>query len=150
MDLVGRKLGLRGGAVFADLLGRVRATATTLESAGPSGSAIATRLVEAAAEVEDSGGWLAEHGMANVNDALAGATPFLTMCSRLVGGWLLGVEALAAHKLNEAGNGDEAFNTTKIATARYFADNVLATVKGLGDGVRSGVDVLFAVPVDQY
>ena len=100
--------------------------------------------------MEDAGSWLAEHGMANVDDALAGATPFLTMCSRLVGGWLLGVEALAAHRLNEAGDGDEAFNTTKISTAQFFADNVLATVKGLGDSVRSGADALFAVPVDQY
>ena len=63
---------------------------------------------------------------------------------------LTGVEALAAHTMTEAGDGDAAFNAAKVATARFFADNVLATVKGLGDSVRSGVDVLFAVPVDQF
>ena len=150
MDLVGRKLPLRGGALFAELLGRIRATATALESTGAEGAAIAARLVEAVAEVEAAAGWLAEHGTVNINDALAGATPFLTMCSRLVGGWLLGVEALAAHGLNEAGRGDAAFNRAKIATAHFFADNVLSTVRGLGGSVTSGADQLFAVPVDQY
>jgi alkylation response protein AidB-like acyl-CoA dehydrogenase len=150
MDLVGRKLGLRGGAVFGDLLARIRATAHDLEAIGGQAAAIAARLVEAAGEVEGAAGWLAEHGLSDVDDALAGATPFLTMCSRLVGGWLLGVEALAAHTMSEAGDGDAAFNAAKVATARFFADNVLATVKGLGDSVRTGVDVLFAVPVDQF
>ncbi len=149
MDLVGRKLGLDGGAVFADLLGRVRATATALEDGDDRLAAISTRLVEAADVVERAAGWLAANGLADVNDALTGATPFLTMCSRLVGGWLLGAEAVAASERIASGTGDQAFNEAKVATAQFFADNVLSTVGGLEGSVRSGAAGLFAVPVDQ-
>ncbi|HET8896533.1 MAG TPA: acyl-CoA dehydrogenase [Protaetiibacter sp.] len=149
MDLVGRKLGLDGGAVFADLVTRIRATVDALDVQGGPHAVIAVRLREATDEIESAATWLAEHGLADVNDALTGATPFLTMCSRTVGGWLLGVEALAAARLDADGSGDAAFNAAKIATAQFFADHVLATVGGLGAGVRSGAEGLFAVPVDQ-
>ncbi len=149
IDLVGRKLGLRGGAVFAELLGRIRATCEDLDAADWGGP-IAGHLRAAADEVEQCAGWLAEHGLADVNDALTGATPFQTMCSRLVGGWLLGVEALAARRLQDSGEGDATFNAAKVATARFFADHVVATVPGLGPAVRTGADNLFAVPVAAY
>jgi alkylation response protein AidB-like acyl-CoA dehydrogenase len=150
IDLVGRKLGLREGAVFADLLARIRTTCEDLDGTGDTLAAVAARLRAATDEVESAAGWLASRGTSNFDDVLTGATPFLTMCSRLVGGWLLGVEALAAHRLSAAGEGDAGFNDAKMATARFFADNVVATVAGLGASVRTGAEELFAVPVDAY
>ncbi|HET8929044.1 MAG TPA: acyl-CoA dehydrogenase [Acidimicrobiales bacterium] len=150
LDLVGRKLGLRGGAVFGDLLARIRATCAELDEAGEELLAVATRLRDATDEIESAATWLAAQGEESINDALTGASPFLTMCCRVVGGWLLAVEALAAHRLDAAGEGDQAFDAAKVASARFFADNVLPTVSGLGPSVRSGAAGLFAVPVDQF
>ncbi len=150
MDLVGRKLGLRGGAVFASLLGWIQTTANDIAALGDDGEKIAQRLSEAIQATEAAAGWLTEHGMSNVNDALTGATPFLTMCSRLVGGWLLAKEAVAAAHLTEQGAGDASFHAAKMATARFFADNILSSVPGLVASVQSGASGLFAVPVDAY
>lgn len=150
MDLVGRKLGLRGGAVFGDLIDDIENTCAQAEAVGGDLAAIAARLRTAAAEVTACVGWFAEHGAVDPNEVLAGATPFLTMCSRLVGGWLLAVEALAAGRLADEGAGDPDFNAAKIATARFFADNVVSTVPGLTASVQSGVGTLFAVPEAAY
>jgi hypothetical protein len=150
IDLVGRKLGLRDGAVFGDLLARIRATCAELEQAGERLAAVSKRLSDATDELAAAAEWLAARRASSFDDVLAGASPFLAMCSRVVGGWLLAVAALAAHRLDEAGEGDAAFNAAKVASARFFADNVLATVTGLGPSVRSGATGLFAIPVDQY
>ncbi len=150
IDLVGRKLGLRDGAVFGDLLARIRATCAELEQAGERLAAVSKRLSDATDELAAAAEWLAARRASSFDDVLAGASPFLAMCSRVAGGWLLAVAALAAHRLDEAGEGDAAFNAAKVASARFFADNVLATVTGLGPAVRSGASGLFAIPVEQY
>ncbi len=150
IDLVGRKLGLRSGAVFADLLSRIRATAGELDGRGDDAVVIAGRLRDAADAAEDAAQWLTEHRGCDFNDVLTGATPFLKMCSRLVGGWMLGMEALAVSRLAADGDGDVTFCAAKTATARFFADNVLTTVPGLGAAVRTGASGLFAVPVEAY
>ena len=97
--------------------------------------------IEAVAEVEAAAGWLAEHGTVNINDALAGASPFLTMCSRLVGGWLLGVEALAAHDAMVMSHG--AINTVAASLFKIAND-----IRFLGSGPRSGLGEL-ALPENE-
>ena len=106
MDLVGRKLPMRGGAVVADLVTRMRATADQL-SAGPEAlQPIGARLTEAVAVFEEAAQWLGAQLGADVRDALGGATPFLRLASQTVGGWLLGDAALAAQRELDAGRGD--------------------------------------------
>ncbi|MBS1848941.1 MAG: acyl-CoA dehydrogenase [Actinobacteria bacterium] len=150
IDLVLRKLPVRGGAVFERLVTAVRSTVDALSASGDDGAAIAARLAEATDAVEADARWLAEQASRDVNGALTGASPFLVMCVRLVSGWLLAVEALAAQRLIDAGEGDEAFNTAKVATAVFHAENVVATVPGLSPAVRTGSQRLFAVAADAY
>src|SRR5690606_21188034 len=68
-DLVGRKLGLDGGAAFDILLADIRE-----EAADPRIIALADAVEVAAATYRQSG----------PDDRLAGSYPFLTMCSVLV------------------------------------------------------------------
>jgi len=73
-DLVQRKLGLSGGAAFDALIADVRAEAAD------------ERLVALTDAVEICAATFRE---ADVDDRLAGSYPFLTMCSVMVGGWLV-------------------------------------------------------------
>lgn len=150
IDLVTRKIGLGDGAVFGDLVARMRTTVAELSGHGEAAEVIARRLGEAIDAAVEAARWLANATTADVDDALTGASPFLTMCVRTVSGWLLGVEALAALRLEADGRGDTAFGAAKVATARFHADDVLATVPGLVAAVTSGAAGLFVVPVESY
>lgn len=172
MDLVGRKLPMRGGGVVRDLLGRMRSTAGELRdeaggdaadgAGGESMTSIGGRLAEAIDAMNEATAWLLEHGAADPNDALAGASPYLRLCAQTVGGWLLARSAQAAVKLlagdsgsrddrdgDDVGGYDRAFLEGKVATARFYADNLLPMAKGLVDPVRAGAAELFAVSPEQ-
>ncbi len=144
MDLVGRKLPMRGGRVVADLMAQMRATARELQGAGEDLAPIGDRLVDGLAVLQQATEWILANGATDPVQALAAATPYLRMCSQVVGGWLLGIEALAATRSAPAG-----FAAAKVATARFFADHVLPTVHGLLPTITAGKDDLFALSADQ-
>jgi butyryl-CoA dehydrogenase len=54
--------------------------------------------------------------------------------------------ALAAEK--KLGSGDKAFYGAKIATARFYADQVLVQAPALRDTVVKGATAVMAVPED--
>ena len=124
-DLVGRKLGLDGGAAFDMLLGDIRA-----ETADP-------RIVALADAVEIAA---ASYRQAGPDDRLAGSYPFLTMCAVLVAGWLLERQA------NVVGNSD--FHAAKRAVAEYFNSVVVPEALGLAAGAEAGAALLYAVPAE--
>ena len=66
----------------------------------------------------------------------------------VVGGWMLGKQALAASKKIATGEGDIAYCKTRIGLARVFARTwVLAQAPGLAQAVTQGaVDLFRATP----
>jgi alkylation response protein AidB-like acyl-CoA dehydrogenase len=145
IDLVLRKVPLRGGGVLADLVGKMRATASELDSAGDLAS-IGVRLTASLGTLDRAVAWLSSNA-ADPEQALAAATPFLRLLSQVVGGWLLGVEALAAARALSGGQpDDEAFLETKVATAKFYADHLLPTVDGLLATITAGKADLFQIP----
>ncbi len=122
-DLVGRKLGLDGGAAFDLLLDDIRA-----EAAGQ-------RIVALADAVEVAA---ASYRQASPDDRLAGSYPFLTMCSVLVAGWLLERQANVV--------GDSELHAAKRAAADYFNSVVVPEALGLAAGAEAGAALLYAVP----
>jgi alkylation response protein AidB-like acyl-CoA dehydrogenase len=144
MDLVGRKLPMRGGAAVEDFLGMISGLDAPLEKAGDDLAAIRTHLAEALVVVAETTKWLMENGMADPRNALAGATPYLRMFSLVTAGWLMARQGLAAKALLEDDPADD-FARAKLVTARFFAEQVLPGVKGLAAPVRAGFDDLYAV-----
>ena len=144
IDLVGRKLPMRGGGVVADLMARMRATAEELRGAGGDLAAIGDGLADGLEVLQQATDWVLTNGSSDPVQALAAATPYLRLFSQVVGGWLLGVEALAATR---SAPGD--FATRKVATARFFADHILPTGHGLLPTITAGKDDLFALTADQ-
>ncbi|MBY8826309.1 acyl-CoA dehydrogenase [Sphingomonas colocasiae] len=125
-DLVGRKLGLGGGAPLAALIADMRAEA---QDAG------LRALID---DVEAVAAHLAGSGP---DDRLAGSYPFLTMLSVAVGGWLMERQGRIAAGVD----GDPAFLAMKRAAADYFVGQVVPEAAGLKASALAGAELLYSV-----
>jgi alkylation response protein AidB-like acyl-CoA dehydrogenase len=150
MDLVGRKLPMSEGAVIADLLADIAGTVSDLASAGGDFESISAGLADALAATEEATTWLMEHGLADPNDAMAGASPYLRMFGQLVGGWLIARLALGAHRRILAGEGDADFLGSKIVAARFYAEQLLPVSRAQLGAVTAGAGDLYAVADDAF
>ena len=142
IDLVGRKLSMRKGDVVRELLLEINETASELHSADLEG--IGRPLEDAVQDMQAATEWLIENGGASTDDGLAGATPYLRMFGTTVGGWLLAKSALQAKKQIDEGNESE-FLHAKLATATFFAEQLLPQVSGLLPAAVSGAHSLYAI-----
>ena len=121
---------------------------TSLARYGDETASIREHFGAALTALADTTSWLFERGLADPRDALAGATPYLRMFGTVVGGWLMGRQALLA--LEALGNeeGDPAVLRARLSTARFYAENILPSAAGLAPAVRSGAAGLFEIPVE--
>jgi acyl-CoA dehydrogenase len=132
IDLVTRKLPLDGGAVVESYLGELRGiveavNATNDPALGWSG----VRLQDAVASLTRATHWMLANTDKSMDEALAGATPYLRLFSIAAGGCLLAQQALAALRLNaDAGS--------RTALARFFAENFAVQAAGLERTVVEG------------
>ncbi|MEN9791971.1 MAG: hypothetical protein RL330_49 [Actinomycetota bacterium] len=132
MDLVGRKIGLRGGAVVAAVLAEVEEAARRAE--GSMELAAAGRTLAAAAESVRRATDLIMARAADPVAVLAGATPYLRMMSVLVaGGYMLDAAMVAADDASL----DAGFREARVATARFFGEQIVPQVLGLEAAVTS-------------
>jgi 3-(methylthio)propanoyl-CoA dehydrogenase len=137
VDLVERKLPMRGGAVVKEFLAGIDALDPDLAAAGPELASMRVSLATAVAALAEATDWIMGHLLTSGDDALAGATPYLTMFGLVAGGWLLARSALAAHRLLPDAS-DKAFLEEKIATARFYAEHLLPQAAGLLAAATSG------------
>ena len=146
MDLVGRKLGLRGGAAITDYLDGIATTAAEASAAGGELAVVGDALAAAVDTLRTTTQWLRTNGAADPNNAMAGATPYLQMTGIVTEAWLLTKAALAAAAL-QAGDGG-GFSTElleqKLVTARFFATQILPQAAGLAPAATAGPADLFA------
>jgi alkylation response protein AidB-like acyl-CoA dehydrogenase len=133
-DLVGRKIGLEGGAVLARLLNEIR------EEAGDEAElmALADGVERAASRLLGAG----------ADDRMAGAYPFLTMLSVLVCGWLLKRQQRMAE--GSAGDASEQFKALKAASARFYLQQIVPEAGGLAAASTAGADFLYSVPAEAF
>ncbi len=131
MDLVGRKLPMQGGQLLQQLLGDVRAFASAHEAHPVLGRDVKP-LARAEAALTGAAmkfmGWFQGGSMALVP---LNANRFLEMMSELVVGWLLLEQASIALKKLEGldeGQPDHAFYQGKVASAQFYARNLLPGV----------------------
>jgi len=146
-DLVGRKIAREGGATAKAWLGHLQAfDAELAKSRNADVQAIRGALAAGAAAVREA----VEHIVANAGKDIlgtfAGAVPFLKLMGVVAGGWQMARAALAAER--NLGSGDRAFLEAKLATARFYADQVLVQAPGLRDTVVKGASAVMAVPED--
>jgi 3-(methylthio)propanoyl-CoA dehydrogenase len=149
-DLLGRKLLRDHGLAARDLIAEMRATAEALATApGEAMAAIRRPLAAGIDALATSADWLVDAGAADPPRALAGAVPFLALMGVVTGGWLMAKGALAARRQMQAGNGEAPFYQAKLVTARFYAEQILATAPSLLPAVTGGSTVM-AFDLEQF
>jgi alkylation response protein AidB-like acyl-CoA dehydrogenase len=152
-DLVGRKTVRDGGATAKAIAGRIEATETELANAAGGGSAAAramlNRLRAARVAFLDVVDYLVAQSKANPAAAYAGSVPYLMLAGNLMAGWQMARALLAAERHLAAGR-DAEFMRAKIATARFYADHVLARVPGLRDSIVEGAEGVTSMPLEAF
>ena len=132
MDLVGRKLGMNGGQNVLNLFADITATIEKLKGVEDLKSS-AAKLAEASGSVAELPLFFIEcfkSGKAAV--PIQNVEPFLAVLGDVVCGWLLLQGAdIALEKLAslDAGDVDVPFYKGKVMSARFFAAEILTTVK---------------------
>jgi 3-(methylsulfanyl)propanoyl-CoA dehydrogenase len=145
MDLVFRKVPMDGGRVVKDLAAEMSALAAEL-TAGTDLVDVGRALGDGVDAFVTAATWLGGRVLDDPNHAAAGAAPFTKLAGTVIGGYFLAVMARRATRLLAAGEGDAAFLTDKIATARYYAHQILPQAAGLLPAATDGADLLYAVP----
>jgi alkylation response protein AidB-like acyl-CoA dehydrogenase len=137
MDLIGRKLLRDEGKAMRALLAEMTASVGELKEA--------RAAIESGIKIlEHATGSVLAGGKRDANQALAVATPYLSVCGTVMAGWLLARSA--AH----ANGTDPAFTQAKQATAAFFAANILPDADAEAALVTGGAASTLAFPVDAF
>ncbi len=149
MDLVGRKLGANGGKGVRAFFELVAADIAKARAAGdPAG--IAEPLEKALGHLQGATMWLAQNGMADPNNAGAGAYAYMNLMGLVTLGWMWLKMATVSAGLKDQAGEDATFHETKIATARFFGIYELGAASAMRRKVEAGADSVMAMPVEAF
>jgi hypothetical protein len=135
LDLVNRKIAMSNGNAVRGYIAELRRTVDAINASNdPAFGFTGTRLAEALDSLERATEWLLGELSKNPDAALAGATPYLRLFGNTAGGCMLASEALAALRPSE---GEPA---SRIAIARFFAENIAVQAPALERSITEGAD----------
>ncbi|MCP1335094.1 acyl-CoA dehydrogenase [Futiania mangrovi] len=140
LDLVARKLPMQMGGVVRAYLEEVVETADALRATNaPHLVTIADRLKTATEQLGRATMWIGQKlASGEIEDALAGATPYQSAFGTVAGGFYLAKGVLAAHKA-----GDESPTAqTALQLARFYAEQELPHTEGYCAAAMSGADLV--------
>jgi len=137
-DLVARKLGRDGGAAMETLLAEVDATIEALGNGSDNAlSLIRFALTTAVAELRQSTAMIVGQLADNRQAAMAAAFDYMMQVGYVMGGWHLARSALVADAKMQAGS-DNPFYAQKLATAAFYAENLLPRAAGYARAIGGG------------
>ena len=145
-DLVGRKMGREEGRTALAVLAEIDALLPRLSASDDANlKAIGDALGAAAAKLRDTVQWVAKTYPANPAAVAAGSVYVLKLMGITLGGWMLARGADIASRQLAKGEGDADFLKSKILTARFFADHVMAQAPSLASATMRGAQSVLAV-----
>jgi acyl-CoA dehydrogenase len=139
-DLIGRKLARDGGRTAQGVIAQMRELHGALTKI-PSLPGVAAVFSDAVDALERAVGYAAANYEADVRSVAVGAVPLLKLFGIVAAGWqLLRSAQIAQQRLDapQQANLPAAFYEAKIATARFYADHVLAQAPGLAHTIVQG------------
>ena len=149
MDLVGRKLGRDGGRAVRRYFELIAADIVRARAAGDPGE-VAGPLEAALGELQGATMWLARNGIADPDNAGAGAYAYMQLMGLVSLGWMWLKMAGVSAALEQAPGEDAAFHQAKIVTARYYAKRELSSAGSLRAKVEAGAGEVMALPVEAF
>ncbi len=140
IDLVLRKVPVDDGAVLETLITEMTGVLAEMgdydDLAG-----FRDELTTAIQGLADTSSWLgARLAAGEVDDALAGATPYLTQFGTVLGGWLMAISAVAAKQ--KPAEFSKEFLDQKVVTARFYGEHLLPRANGLVETIKAGNGLL--------
>ena len=129
-DLVGRKLARDKGEAARELFAEI---GTSLHDLSGPFAPLRQPLADGIAALETATGYLVE---AEPAIAAAGSAPYLNLFGTVMGGHLMARLALGARKVGHP------LADAKLATARFYAEHILATAPGFLPAVKGGATVV--------
>jgi alkylation response protein AidB-like acyl-CoA dehydrogenase len=147
-DLIGRKTVRDGGAAAHLLAEKIKATEQALAAdASPAAQAVLKQLTPAREAFEASVAYILANAKTDIKAVYAGSFAYLRLCGLVLGAWQMARALLAAERLRE---GDPSFYDAKIATARFFAENILPQTQALATSILEGGHSTNALAVEQF
>ncbi len=127
-DLIGRKIGRDRGRTLLAFIEEMQASLATLRASHAAAVAAREAALDAVARLRNSTDTLLAALATAPDRAMAVSVPFLKLCGFTVGGWLMARAAdIAASKL-AGGASDREFLDAKLASAHFYAVQVLPQV----------------------
>jgi hypothetical protein len=113
-------------------------------------STLAEQVEKANGELKAATMWLMQNGMANPNNAGAGAHHYMHIMGIVSLGLMwLRMGAVANAKVT-AGADDKAFYEAKLVTARYFGERFTPDAGALRRKIEGGSETVMALPVEAF
>ena len=151
IDLVMRKVLRDEGAAAKEYIDEIHALINGINQRSEEDVATIRKHLAAAVDaLENSTDWLIEAGGESPVDALAGASHYMRLFGITAGGAMLTRGALAAFEALDKAGGDSAFHETKIATARFYAEQILPLTSAIATTIMAGAKSVMALPDDQF
>ncbi len=149
LDLVMRKLTMAGGEVVRRYISEMRDLDGALAQGGADFAATRANFTAALDGLEQASKWLLGAMADDPNSAAAGAAPYLRMFGLTVGGYLIAKGGLAAARLAGEPDADGPFFAGRIATARFYGEQLLPQAPAYLPAITAGAAPLFAIPAAQ-
>lgn len=139
IDLIGRKLPQSNGAHVLGFIDELAVTVDQVRASNdPAFGRTADKLGGALADLREATAWLlASMGEGKMTEALAGATPYQRQFGLTLSGVYLAKAAITPV--------DDGRAETRVALARFAAENLIAETAALKDRVMHGAESLAAV-----
>jgi len=152
MDLLGRKLGMKNGQLFMDLIGEIKKTITAakeIETIKP----LAEKLDQVTDKMGEVGMQMAKTAKsADVKKAFAHACPFMDIVGDVTMAWMLLWRAtLASQKLEKGGKKkDKPFYEGQLKSAEFFIRSVLPVTLGRTASVADTCGAAVEIDADAF
>jgi len=135
MDLVGRKLGLKGGQLVRTLFGELTAFLKDNPQAPHR-----EELKGAFKALESATMWIARNASKDPEQAGAAASPYLRLMALTVIAYLWSRMAGVAQAQLDKGEGNKPLQEGKLISARFYFEKVLPEIEQLKQDIETGKD----------
>ncbi|NNL56702.1 MAG: acyl-CoA dehydrogenase, partial [Pseudomonadales bacterium] len=146
MDLTGRKLVRDAGKTLALLMTEMHDDMAAIADDGVIGE-IKQTAVAGLQLLADAAQWIGEQVQQDINVIGSAAANFLMLNGTVIGGYYMAKSAaIASQKMAD----DEDFYTAKIATARFYAQQIMPRAQAYAEAMRSDVDTVMSLAESQF
>ncbi len=148
LDLVGRKLAADGGRAIMSFFAEIDEFVADHED-GPVLRPFVEGLAGAKAQLQEGTLWLMQHGLANPDNAGSASNDYMHLFGLTALAYMWARIALAAQGKIAAGDTDP-FYANKLIIGRYFLQRILPDAASHLAKLKTGSDLMMALPADAF